>query len=54
MIGLEQRPDVIVVHKDNSLCQIIDFAFPYDGRMDTKEIEKTKHYQDLARELRKI
>ena len=45
--------NIIVVQKDKNLCQIIDFACPYDGRVDTKELEK-KHYQDLARELRKI
>ena len=50
----ERRPDVIVVLKGKNLCQILDFPFPYDGRMDTKELEKkTEHYQDLARESRK-
>ena len=33
-------PDVIVVQKDKNICQIIDFACPYDGRVDTKELEK--------------
>ena len=37
-----------------NLCQIIDFACPYDERVDNKELEKIKHYQDLARKLRKI
>ena len=36
------------------LYQIKDFACPYDGRVDTQELEKIEHYQDLARELRKI
>ena len=49
-----RRPDVIVIQKDKHLCQIIDFACPYDGRVDTKELEKIEHYQDLARELRNI
>ena len=49
-----RRPDVIVVQKDKNLCQIIDFACPYDGRADTKELEKIEQYQDLAQELRKI
>ena len=43
-----------MVQKDKKLCQIIDFACPYDGRLDTKELEKMEHYQDLAQELRKI
>ena len=49
-----RRLDVIVVQKDKNFYQIIDFACPYDERVDTKELEKTEHYQDLARELRKI
>ena len=43
-----RRPDVIVVQKDKNLCKIIDFACPYDGRVDTKELEKIEHYQDWA------
>ena len=35
-----RRPDVIVVQKDKNLCQMIDFACPYDRRVDTKELEK--------------
>ena len=45
---------MIVVQKDENLCQIIDFAYPYDERVDTKDLVKSKHYKDLARELRKI
>ena len=43
-----RRPDVIMVQKDKNLCQIIDFACSYDGRADTKELEKIEHYQDLT------
>ena len=32
----------------------MDFACLYHGRVDTKELENIEHYQDLARELRKI
>ena len=28
--------NVIVVQKDKKNCQIMDFARPYDGRVDTK------------------
>ena len=38
-----RRPDVSVVQKDKSLCQIIDFSCPYDGRVDSKELEKMQH-----------
>ena len=43
-----------MVQKDKNLCKIIDFACAYDGRVDTKELEKIEHYQDWAWELRKI
>ena len=49
-----RRPDVIVLQEDKNLCQIIYFVCPYDRRVDTKELEKIKHYQDLAQELKKI
>ena len=49
-----RRPGVIVVQNDKNLCQIIDFACPYDRRVDTKELEKIEYYQDLAQELKKI
>ena len=32
-----RRPDIIVVQKDKNHCQIIDFACPYDGRVDTEK-----------------
>ena len=54
MIYMGKRADVMVVQKHKSLCQIIDFACPYDRRVDTKKFKKIEHYQDLARELRKI
>ena len=31
-----------------NVCQIINFACLYDGRVDTRELEQTNHYQDLA------
>ena len=44
-----RRPDVIVAQKKKNICRIINFAFLYDGRLDTKELEKAENYQDLAR-----
>ena len=49
-----RRPDVIVFQNDNNLCQITDFAYLYDERGDTEVLEQIEHYQDLAKELRKI
>ena len=44
-----RSPDMIIVEKKNNKCQIIDFAVPFDTRVDEKE--KIFKYQDLAREL---
>ena len=49
-----RRPDMITVEKKNNKCQIIDFAVPFDTRVDEKEKEKIFKYQDLARELKKL
>ena len=45
---------MIVTDKKNKTCKIIDFAVPYDSRVDAKEMEKIERYQDLARELRRF
>ena len=44
---------VVVDQKDRS-CKITDFAVPGDSRIEEKEKEKIKKYQDLGRELQKI
>ena len=49
-----RRPDLIVIDKAKKLCQIIDFAVPFDSKVVEKEREKTEKYQDLAREVKKI
>ena len=36
-----RRPDMIIVEKKNNKCQIIDFAVPFDTRVDEK---KRKRY----------
>ena len=49
-----RRPDMIVVDKVNKYCEIVDFAIPYDSKIELKEQEKIEKYQDLRRELKKI
>ena len=49
-----RRPDMIIVEKKNNKCQVVDFAVPFDTRVDEKEKEKIFKYQDLARELKKL
>ena len=45
--------EIRMVKNDKNLCEIIDFVYPNDGRVDTREFEKIEHYQDLARVLKR-
>ena len=47
-------PYLVVVHKKERICKIIDFAVPGDSRVEEKEKDKIEKYQDLGRELQKI
>ena len=49
-----RRPDVILIDKEKKECKLIDFAIPYDSRVNEKEMEKIEKYQDLAREVQKL
>ena len=49
-----RRPDLVIINKQDRMCQIVDFAVPYDSRVNLKETEKITKYQDLARELQKL
>ena len=49
-----RRPEIIFIDKKHHECQVIDFAIPYDTRVDGKEVEKIERYLDLARELKKV
>ena len=48
-----RRLDLVVVDKKRT-CKIIDFTVPGDSRIENKEKEKIKKYQDLRQELQKI
>ena len=41
------------VNEENN-CIIVDFAIPYDTRIEQKEKENVDKYQDLKRELQKL
>ena len=45
------RPDLVVVDKQQAVCQIIDAAVPGKARVELKEKETIDKYQDLAREF---
>ena len=49
-----RRPDVILIDKEKKECKMIDFAIPYDSRVNAKEMEKIEKYQDLARKVQKL
>ena len=49
-----RRPDLILIKKEENNCIIVDFAIPYDTRIEQKEKEKVEKYQDLKRELQKL
>ena len=48
------RPDIVLIDKRNSKCQIIDVACPGDKRIQDKEREKIEKYTDLAVEIQRI
>ena len=48
-----RRPDMIVIDKETKFAKIIDFAIPYDSRVNSKGVAKIEKYQDLAREIKK-
>ena len=48
-----RRPDLMITNKIKKICQIIDFALPFDLRIKLKECEKRDKYIDLAKELKK-
>ena len=46
-----RRPGLILIKKEENNCTIVDFAIPYDTRIEQKEKEKVEKYQDLKREI---
>ena len=42
-----RRPDMIFIDKKHYECLIINFAIPYDTRVDDKEVEQIEKYLDL-------
>uniref|UniRef100_A0A1X7STH9 Uncharacterized protein n=1 Tax=Amphimedon queenslandica TaxID=400682 RepID=A0A1X7STH9_AMPQE len=48
------KPDIVVVMKWRKRCMIIDVAVPSDTRVEGKEDEKGKKYQELRQEIVKL
>ena len=48
------KPDLILLEKKEKICYIVDFACPFDRRIEKKERDKTKNYSDLKYEILKM
>ena len=49
-----RRPDIVILHKRERRCDMIDVAVPGDKRVASKEQEKIDNYRELQREIKKI
>ena len=47
------RPDVVVIDREENTWYIVDFAIPMDHHVKEKEEEKIDKYMDLAAEVRR-
>ena len=41
------RPDIVIKHKQNKTCQLIDMSAPSDSNISAKVFEKLSKYKDL-------
>ena len=46
------KPDVVLLNKEEKSCLIIDVACPFDTRVFSKEKEKIENYYDLKHEIK--
>ena len=44
---------MVIIDKTKNKCKIIDFACPVDSRIEEREKDKMKSYNNLKRELKK-
>ena len=49
-----RRPDVVITDNTKNECKIIDSACPFDSKIEERDEDKMKGYNDLKRELKKI
>ena len=45
------RPDRVIKHTQNKLCQLIDISLPSNSNISAKESEKLSKYEDLEIEI---
>ena len=48
------RPDIIVMDRQDNECIIVEFSVPWDKNVLLKEEEKVSKYIPLAKEIRKV
>ena len=44
-----RRLDMVIIGKTKSDCKIVDFACPFDSKIEEREEDKMKGYKDLKR-----
>ena len=49
-----RRLDMVIIDKTKNECKIIDFVCPFDSRIEEREKDKMKGYNNLKGELKKI
>ena len=49
-----RRPDIVIIDKTKIECKIIDFACPFDSRIEERKKDNMKDYNELKRELKKM
>ena len=45
---------MVIIDETKNECKIINFACPFDSRIEKREKDKMKVYHDLKREFKKI
>ena len=48
------RPDMVIIDMTKNECIIIDFGCPFDSRIEEREKDKMRGYNNLKRELKRI
>ena len=45
---------MVIIDEGKNECKIIDFVCPFDNKIEEREKDKMKRYNDLKRELKNI
>ena len=48
------RPDMVIIDRNNRKWWLVDFSVPYDPNVARKEQEKIEKYKDLAAEVARM